>query len=136
MDDFLYILFLVVGAGVMAVASFFFYNYYNRPVEQSAAVNTDLGQQEQKVDDARRISEVLKVQEELEKYYNEYKSYPEDLNSLTDILEVSSELNYAYSPMGSPPQSYTLSIEMKSTEDGEFKVESGFMTLKNKQGTK
>jgi hypothetical protein len=72
----------------------------------------------------------------LESYYNEYKIYPEKINSLSSTPTVSNELNYVYTPIGSPAQSYTLNIEMKNTGDGEFKIDGGFMTLKNKQGTK
>lgn len=133
---FLYILFFVVGAGMMAAASFSLYNYYNKSAEQSSPVSTDFVQQEKTVDDKDRMDETLKMQESLEEYYTEYKSYPENLSVLSDVPQVSGELNYAYTPIGSPPQSYTLNMEMKSTSDGEFKVEGGFLTLKNKQGTK
>lgn len=94
------------------------------------------GFEAQKIDDGKRIIEVLAIQGSLEKYYDEHKSYPENLSSLENIPTASSDLNYTYTPIGSPPQSYTLNIEMKNTSNGEFKIEGGFMTLRNKQGTK
>lgn len=131
---FLAILGFVLGVAIMMVVSIFFLN--NQAKDTSSAVKNVGGFEAQKIDDGKRIAEVLGIQKSLEKYYTEHKSYSENVNSLTSIPTVSSELNYTYTPIGSPPQRYTLNIEMKNTEDDAFKIDGGFMTLKNKQGTK
>ncbi|MEK7447345.1 MAG: hypothetical protein AAB632_00895 [Patescibacteria group bacterium] len=131
---FLIILSFVLGAAIMMAISIFFLN--NPAKDTSSIVQNVGGFEAQKVDDGKRVVEVLEIQKSLEKYYDEYKSYPENISLLKDAPTASSELNYAYTPIGSPSQSYTLNIEMKNTDNGEFKIDGGFMTLKNKQGTK
>ncbi|RJO60532.1 hypothetical protein C4544_04995 [candidate division WS5 bacterium] len=131
---FLIILSFVLGAAIMMAISIFFLN--NQAKNTNTISKTETGFEAQKIDDGKRITETLKIQEALEKFYNEHKSYPESLISLSDVPTASSGLNYTYTPIGSPPQSYTLNIEMKNIDDGEFKIDSGFLTLKNKQGTK
>jgi len=130
---FLIILSFVLGAAIMMAMSIFFLNNLSAPVIPQ---NNETGFVAQKIDDGKRIAEVLKIQDSLEKYYTEHKSYPENITSLTDVPVASSDLNYTYTSFGSPPQSYTLNIEVKNTDSGEFKIDAGFMTLKNKQGTK
>ncbi|MDO8507376.1 MAG: type IV pilin protein [bacterium] len=130
---FLIMLSFVLGAAIMMAVSMFFLDKINTSV---ISQNNATGFEAQKLDDGKRIADVLKIQEELENYYGEHKSYPDSLKSLTDIPAVSDEINYTYTPIGSPPQSYTLNIEMKNTSDGAFKIDRGFLTLKNKQGTK
>lgn len=113
-------------------------SFFSQKKADSIRLNKEeeTGFEEQKVDDGKRIVETLKIQESLEKYYSEHKNYPENLNSLTDVPTASNDLKYVYTPIGLPAQSYTLNIEMKNINDGEMKVDGGFMTLKNKQGTK
>lgn len=131
---FLIILSFVLGVAIMLVISTFFLNKSTKNIYITPQKET--GFEAQKIDDGKRIAEVLTIQKTVEKYYDEHKSYPENVTSLTDIPTASTDLNYTYTPIGSPPQSYTLNIETKNTGDGEFKIDGGFMTLKNKQGTK
>lgn len=115
----------------------YIYIFFNKSEKTTATTAPkETGFEAQKIDDGKRIAEVLAIQKSLEKYYNEHKNYPENINALTNISTASSELNYTYTPIGSPPQSYTLNIEMKNMDDGAFKIDGGFMTLKNKQGAK
>lgn len=132
---FLVILSFVLGAALMLALYMFVFNKITvRNKAEDSQKQT--GFQAQKINDADRITRILKVQEELEKYYDEHKSYPEKISDVSGVSEPTTDFNYTYTPIGSLPQSYTLNVEMKSTDDGTFKIEGGFMTLKNRQGTK
>ncbi len=124
---------VLVGV-LLATAGFIFFQLdiqKNTPQQKA-----DTGFEAQKNSDGQRIADLLKIQSALEEYYKVSKAYPDLLDKLSDIPKSPSGSSYAYTPIGNPPQSYTLNAQMENVQSADAKVKDGFLTLKNQQGKK
>jgi len=130
-------LFDILSFSLGALVVFIAFMFLAKPNIIQDNEQTPTGFQEKQASDERRVTDLLKIQTALEKYYDEHKSYPISLDVLRiNIPKTPSGSKYSYAPIGSPAEAYTLNAQIDSIGSQDMVVEGGFLTLKNMQGQK